>query len=118
MFQAEQTPHILAQPDYAAAVAGLRYVSDEDTPGIRRERHGTGFTYRIAGGIVGEDEYADRDRGRDKRHGDHLQKSLPVGPREGRPNANPAERRPQGHEDKRVNQSPVPQLGGSRVAAS
>ncbi len=50
MFQAEQAPHILAQADYAAAVAGLRYVSDEDTPGIRRERHGKGFTYRDAEG--------------------------------------------------------------------
>ncbi len=50
MFQAEQSPQILAQADYAAAVAGLRYVSDEDTPGIRRERHGTGFTYRSADG--------------------------------------------------------------------
>ena len=52
MFQA---PHILAQADYAAAVAGLRYVSDEDTPGIRRERHGAGFTYRDAEGRVVRD---------------------------------------------------------------
>jgi enoyl-ACP reductase-like protein/DNA topoisomerase IB-like protein len=50
VFQVEQAPHILAQADYAAAVAGLRYVSDEDTPGIRRERHGRGFTYRDAEG--------------------------------------------------------------------
>ncbi len=50
MFQAEQSPQILAQAEYAAAVAGLRYVSDEDLPGIRRERHGTGFTYRDANG--------------------------------------------------------------------
>jgi DNA topoisomerase I len=50
VFQAEQSPHILAQAGYAAAVAGLRYVSDEDTPGISRERHGKGFTYRDANG--------------------------------------------------------------------
>lgn len=55
MFQAEQAPHILAQANYAAAVAGLRYVSDEDTPGIRRERHGKGFTYRHADGRVVRD---------------------------------------------------------------
>lgn len=55
MFQAEQAPHILAQANYAAAVAGLRYVSDEDTPGIRRERHGRGFTYRDADGRVVRD---------------------------------------------------------------
>ena len=46
MFAAEQSPQILAQAEYAAAVAGLRYVSDEETPGIHRERHGAGFTYR------------------------------------------------------------------------
>lgn len=50
MFLAEQSPQILAQAEYAAAVAGLRYVCDEDTPGIRRERRGTGFTYRGADG--------------------------------------------------------------------
>lgn len=50
MFLAEQSPQILAQAEYAAAVAGLRYVSDEDTPGIRRERRGTGFTYLGADG--------------------------------------------------------------------
>jgi len=49
LFQAA-APHILADADYAAAVAGLRYVSDDDTPGIRRERHGKGFTYRDAKG--------------------------------------------------------------------
>jgi DNA topoisomerase-1 len=50
MFLAEQSPQILAQAEYAAAVAGLRYVSDDETPGIRRERHGAGFTYRGADG--------------------------------------------------------------------
>jgi DNA topoisomerase-1 len=50
VFQTAEAPHILAQADYAAAVAGLRYVSDEDTPGVRRERHGRGFTYRDAEG--------------------------------------------------------------------
>ena len=50
MFLAEQSPQILAQAEYAAAVAGLHYVSDEETPGISRERHGAGFTYRGADG--------------------------------------------------------------------
>jgi len=50
VFQSQEAPHIHTQADYAAAVAGLRYVSDEDTPGIRRERHGRGFTYRDADG--------------------------------------------------------------------
>src|ERR1700743_3494906 len=57
VFLAEQSPQILAQAEYAAAVAGLRYVSDEDTPGISRARHGTGFTYR------GTDGKAVRDSG-------------------------------------------------------
>ncbi len=48
MFQAEQGQQILAQSEYAAALAGLRYVSDEDTPGIHRARHGKGFAYRRA----------------------------------------------------------------------
>jgi len=52
VFQAEQGQQILAQSEYAAAVAGLRYVSDDDTPGIRRERHGKGFTYRRADGAA------------------------------------------------------------------
>jgi len=55
MFQAVQNPQILASPGYAAAVAGLRYVSDEDTPGISRERHGKGFTYHTAGGRAVKD---------------------------------------------------------------
>jgi DNA topoisomerase-1 len=50
VFQTADAPHILAEAEYAAAVAGLRYVSDEDMPGVRRERHGTGFTYRNAEG--------------------------------------------------------------------
>jgi DNA topoisomerase-1 len=50
MFQIAQSPQILAQPDFAAAAAGLRYISDEDTPGIRREKHGSGFTYRASNG--------------------------------------------------------------------
>ena len=50
MFAAGKGPQILAEAEYAAAVAGLRYVSDEDTPGVRRERRGTGFTYRTASG--------------------------------------------------------------------
>jgi DNA topoisomerase IB len=39
-----------AEPDYAAATACLRYVSDEDTPGIRRARQGGGFVYRAPNG--------------------------------------------------------------------
>jgi DNA topoisomerase I len=50
MFLAERSPQILAQAEYAASVAGLRYVSDEDMPGIRRERRGTGFSYLGADG--------------------------------------------------------------------
>ena len=52
MFQAEQGQQILAQSEYAAALAGLRYVSDEDTPGIQRRRHGKGFAYRRADGTA------------------------------------------------------------------
>jgi DNA topoisomerase I len=55
MFLAEQSPQILAQAEYAAAVAGLRYVSDEESPGIRRERHGAGFTYRSEDGSPVQD---------------------------------------------------------------
>ena len=35
----------LLRPDFAAVAAGLRYVSDEDTPGIRRTVRGRGFVY-------------------------------------------------------------------------
>ena len=49
-FRARPDPQILTQAEYAAAVAGLRYVSDEDAPGIRRERRGRGFGYRSADG--------------------------------------------------------------------
>jgi len=52
VFQAEQGQQILAQSEYAAALAGLRYVSDEDTPGIQRRRHGKGFAYRRADGTA------------------------------------------------------------------
>lgn len=50
MFSTAKGPQILAEAEYAAAVAGLRYVSDDDTPGIRRERRGTGFSYRGSNG--------------------------------------------------------------------
>jgi DNA topoisomerase-1 len=43
--QFEQSQQVFADPQIAAAVAGLRYVSDEDTAGISRHRHGAGFTY-------------------------------------------------------------------------
>ncbi len=46
----EQSPQILAEAQYAAAVAGLRYVSDEDAPGLRRQRRGSGFVYLDAKG--------------------------------------------------------------------
>src|ERR1041385_2790857 len=52
MFQGARGPQMSAEPDYAAAMAGLRYVSDEDTPGIRRIRQGNGFIYRAPGGRV------------------------------------------------------------------
>lgn len=55
MFLAEQGQQILAQSGYAAAMAGLRYVSDEETPGIARERRGTGFSYRRADGACVRD---------------------------------------------------------------
>jgi DNA topoisomerase-1 len=48
--QLEQTQIALADPQVAAAVAGLRYLSDEETPGISRRKKGTGFTYRTPGG--------------------------------------------------------------------
>jgi DNA topoisomerase-1 len=46
MFHTNHAPQILAEAQYAAAVAGLRYISDDETPGIRRERQGGGFRYR------------------------------------------------------------------------
>jgi len=52
MFQGARGTQMSAEPDYAAAMAGLRYVSDEDTPGIRRIRQGNGFIYRAPGGRV------------------------------------------------------------------
>lgn len=36
---------IITEPQQAAEAADLRYVSDEETPGIRRERRGKGFIY-------------------------------------------------------------------------
>lgn len=56
MLQIEKGPKILAEPDYAAAVAGLHYISDEETPGIRRERRGRGFIYRDSDGRVLTDQ--------------------------------------------------------------
>ena len=40
---------VAADPRLSARLAGLRYVSD-DRPGIRRRRHGSGFSYRDAAG--------------------------------------------------------------------
>jgi DNA topoisomerase I len=56
--QFEQTQIALADPQIAAAVAGLRYLSDEGTPGISRRRSGTGFTYRAPGGKTIRDRAA------------------------------------------------------------
>lgn len=42
----EQSEQLRSDPQRAASYAGLRYVSDEDTPGIARLPHGTGFSYR------------------------------------------------------------------------
>jgi DNA topoisomerase-1 len=36
---------VLADPCIAASVAGLRYISDGDTAGLSRRRHGKGFAY-------------------------------------------------------------------------
>ncbi len=38
-------------PEAAAREAGLRYMSDAG-PGIRRQRSGTGFSYRDADGVL------------------------------------------------------------------
>ncbi len=46
----DQGRQVLLNPDFAAAAAGLRYVSDEDVVGISRARHGAGFRYLDAGG--------------------------------------------------------------------
>jgi len=45
------------EPSESAALAGLRYVSD-DQPGIRRRRSGNGFTYTAADGTKLRDPYA------------------------------------------------------------
>ncbi len=50
MFATNDAPHILAEAEYAASVAGLRYISDDETPGITREKHGGGFAYRTPSG--------------------------------------------------------------------
>ena len=52
----EQSEQALADPQIAAAVAGLRYVSDEETPGISRHRCGRGFAYRVKGGVAVRDK--------------------------------------------------------------
>ncbi|HTT99101.1 MAG TPA: hypothetical protein VMF58_13710 [Rhizomicrobium sp.] len=45
----EQSEQLRSDPQRAASYAGLRYVSDDETPGITRQPHGTGFSYRRAG---------------------------------------------------------------------
>lgn len=42
----EQSEQLRSDPQRAASYAGLRYVSDEETPGITRTPHGKGFSYR------------------------------------------------------------------------
>jgi DNA topoisomerase I len=56
MVSLEQSQEILARADVAAAAAGLRYVSDEDTAGIARHRHAGGFTYKDANGQTVKDK--------------------------------------------------------------
>jgi DNA topoisomerase-1 len=56
--QFEQTQIALADPQIAAAVAGLRYLSDEETPGISRQRKGKGFTYLAPDGRTVRDRAA------------------------------------------------------------
>jgi len=56
MFQNTRGTQTPAAPDHTAAAAGLRYVSDEDTPGIRRMRQGRGFTYRTPNGRIVRDQ--------------------------------------------------------------
>lgn len=46
----------LADPETAALSAGLRYVSDDETPGISRVKKGKGFAYRAADGTLVKDE--------------------------------------------------------------
>jgi DNA topoisomerase-1 len=46
----EQGEQLRTDPQRAASYAGLRYVSDEETPGITRQSHGKGFSYRGRGG--------------------------------------------------------------------
>ena len=42
----EQSEQLRSNPQRAASYAGLRYVSDEETPGITRLPHGKGFSFR------------------------------------------------------------------------
>ena len=42
----EQSEQFRSDPQRAASYAGLRYVSDEETPGITRQARGKGFSYR------------------------------------------------------------------------
>jgi len=42
----EQSEQLRSDPQRAASYAGLRYVSDDETQGITRLPHGTGFSYR------------------------------------------------------------------------
>jgi DNA topoisomerase-1 len=41
----EESEQLRSDPQRAASYAGLRYVSDEETPGISRSAHGKGFSY-------------------------------------------------------------------------
>jgi DNA topoisomerase-1 len=52
----EESQQMLAHPDMAAAAAGLRYVSDEETPGISRQKRGLGFAYRSPEGKLIRDD--------------------------------------------------------------
>jgi len=57
-----RTPADIADPQQAAACAGLAYVSDEE-PGIRRRRAGKGFTYTWPDGTrVSEEDTLERIR--------------------------------------------------------
>src|ERR1700744_5772367 len=42
----EQSEQLRSDPQRAASYAGLRYVSDDETPGITPHPHGAGFSYR------------------------------------------------------------------------
>jgi DNA topoisomerase-1 len=53
--QTEEQPTVVIDPLESAKLAGLRYIGD-DTPGIRRERHGDSFRYFDARGRPIADE--------------------------------------------------------------